>query len=251
MTCNEADILIHAVVDDELAHADGVAAHLENCQRCAALLHAYRELRQVMAAAQLRFVAPAHLRSRIEDAVESVPVHASNRRAMLRGFAAGAAATGAIAAILVISVIRIDHDHRVLGDVMSAHLRSLQADHLIDIRTSDQHAVKPWFNGRLDVAPPVVDLTAHGFMLVGGRLDYIAGKSVPAIVYRRRAHVINLFVWRGSEAERSAATVEMAQGFNVRHWAAQGLDFWAVSDLACDELREFADKFEAARSGGA
>jgi anti-sigma factor RsiW len=251
MTCNEADILIHAVVDDELAHADGVAVHLENCQRCAALLHAYRELRQVMAAAQLRFVVPANLRGRIEDAVESAPVYASSRRAMLKGFAAGVAATGAIAATLAVSIIRMDRDHQILGDVMSAHLRSLQADHLIDIRTGDQHAVKPWFNGRLDVAPPVVDLTAQGFMLVGGRLDYIAGRSVPAIVYRRRAHVINLFVWRGSEAKRSAATVEMAQGFNIRHWAAQGLDFWAVSDLACDELQEFADKFEVVRNGGA
>jgi anti-sigma factor RsiW len=250
MTCNEADILIHAVVDDELAHADSVAAHLENCRRCAALLGAYRELRQVMAAAQLRFVAPADLRGRIEDAVASAPMYALVRRAMLKGFAAGAAATGAIAAILAISIIRMDRDHRVLGDVISAHLRSLQADHLIDIPTSDQHAVKPWFNGRLDVAPPVVDLTAQGFMLVGGRLDYIAGKSVPAIVYRRRAHVINLFAWRGSEAERSAATVEIAQGFNIRHWAAHGLDFWAVSDLAGDELQEFADKFEAARNGG-
>jgi anti-sigma factor RsiW len=165
---------------------------------------------------------------------------------MLKGFAAGTALSAAIAATLVIAIIRTDHDQRMLGDLMSAHLRSLQGDHLTDVQTSDQHTVKPWFNGKLDVAPPVVDLTAQGFTLVGGRLDYIDGKAVPSIVYRRRAHVVNLFIGHGATAERPGATLEMVQGFNIRHWAAQGLDFWAVSDLAADELQEFADKFGAA-----
>jgi anti-sigma factor RsiW len=113
--------------------------------------------------------------------------------------------------------------------------------------------VKPWFNGRLDVAPPVVDLTAHGFTLLGGRLDYIDGKAVAAIVYRRRVHVINLFVAQGAGAglDRGTAHSETVQGFNVRRWTEQGLSLIAISDINADELQEFAMKFDAAlRAGG-
>ena len=132
-----------------------------------------------------------------------------------------------------------------MSDVVSAHLRSLQADHLTDVPSTDQHTVKPWFNGKLDVAPPVVDLTAQGFTLLGGRLDYIDGKAVAAIVYRRRVHVINLFVAQAADMERAAVRSEMVQGFNVRRWTDQGLRFIAISDIGPDELAEFSDKFEA------
>jgi anti-sigma factor RsiW len=129
---------------------------------------------------------------------------------------------------------------------MSAHLRSLQGDHLTDVQTSNQHTVKPWFNGKVDVAPPVVDLTAQGFTLVGGRLDYIDGKAVASIVYRRRTHVINLFVAPGAASGHRGAKLEKVQGFNIRRWNAQGLDFWAVSDIDPGELQEFGSKLEAA-----
>ena len=106
--------------------------------------------------------------------------------------------------------------------------------------------MKPWFNGKLDVAPPVVDLTTQGFRLIGGRLDYIGGKAVAAIVYRRRAHVINLFIAQAAASEDHGAKLEKVQGFNIRHWDAQGLEFWAVSDIDAGELQEFGAKFEAA-----
>jgi anti-sigma factor RsiW len=106
--------------------------------------------------------------------------------------------------------------------------------------------VKPWFNGRLDVAPPVVDLTAQGFTLIGGRLDYIDGRTVGAIVYRRRTHVINLFIAQTPNTETHPAKIQTVQGFNIRHWSERGLNYWAVSDLNADELADFGSKFEHA-----
>jgi anti-sigma factor RsiW len=114
------------------------------------------------------------------------------------------------------------------------------------VQTSDQHTVKPWFNGKVDVAPPVIDLTAQGFQLVGGRVDYIDGKAVASVVYRRRTHVINLFVAQGPVSKPRGARLEKAQGFNIWRLSAPGLQFWAISDLNSDELQEFGAKLEAA-----
>ena len=263
MTCAETEILLHALLDGELdaGHAREVETHLEICPRCAAQLRAYRELQQAMPAGQLRFAAPMSLRQRIETALPSAPaalaseargqrgnfeVRTSSRRSVLKGFAMGSVLSAAVAATLFIAVIRTDHDQSVLGDVLSAHLRSLQGEHLTDVETSDQHTVKPWFNGKLAVAPPVVDLTAQGFRLIGGRLDYIDGKVVASIVYRRRTHVINLFVAQGAALDHQSAKLEKVQGYNIRCWNAQGLEFWAISDIGADELQEFGVKFEAA-----
>jgi anti-sigma factor RsiW len=247
MTCAESEVLLHALLDGELdaGHAREVKTHLETCPRCARQLVAYRELQQAMPAAQLRFTAPMSLRRRIETALPAARTSTSSRRSVLKGFAMGSAFSAAMAATLVVAVIRTDHDQRVLGDVVSAHVRSLQGEHLTDVQTSDQHTVKPWFNGRLEVAPPVVDLTAQGFRLIGGRLDYIDGRAVAAIVYRRRTHVINLFVAPAAASERSGAKIEKVQGFNIRRWNADGLEFWAVSDIDAEELQEFGAKFEA------
>jgi anti-sigma factor RsiW len=252
MTCAETEILLHALLDDELdaGHARDVEAHVEGCPRCAAQLRAYREMQQAMSAARLRYTAPMSLRRRIEKALPSAPARATNRRAVLKGFVMGTALSTAMAASLVVAVLRTDQDQRLLGDVITAHVRSLQGEHLTDVQTSDQHTVKPWFNGKVDVAPPVVDLAAQGFRLIGGRLDYIDGRAVASIVYRRRTHVINLFVAQGEGSDHRAAN-ETMQGFNVRRWTAQGLEFFAVSDVNAEELQEFVQKFDAAfRSAG-
>ena len=248
MTCAESEVLLHALLDGELdaGHAREVETHLETCPRCARQLVAYRELQQAMSTAQLRFTAPTSLRRRIETALPAAPARRiSSRRSVLKGFAMGSALSAALAATLLVAVIRTDHDQRVLGDVVSAHVRSLQVEHLTDVQTSDQHTVKPWFNGKVDVAPPVVDLTAQGFRLIGGRLDYLDGKAVASIVYRRRMHVINLFIAQGALSEPQGAKIDKVQGFNIRHWNAQGLEFWAVSDIDAAELQEFVEKFEA------
>ena len=165
---------------------------------------------------------------------------------MLRGFAVGATASALAASGLLVMVMRGDDERRVLGEVVSAHLRSLQAQHLTDVVSTDQHTVKPWFNGRLDVAPPVADLTAQGFTLLGGRLDYVDAKPVAAIVYRRRVHIINLFCAPAPGSANRSATMESLHGFNVRRWSENGLNLWAVSDINADELMEFGEKFEAA-----
>jgi anti-sigma factor RsiW len=249
MTCDEAEILLHALLDGELdaGHAREVERHVAGCARCAALLKDYREMAEAMAASDLRLVAPAHLRRRVEAAL---PLRSPNRRAVLKGFAMGSAVSALAATGLVGIVLRHADEQRILSDVVSAHLRSLQAGHLTDVLSTDQHTVKPWFNGRLDVAPPVIDLTAQGFTLIGGRLDTIDGRAIAAIVYRRRTHVINLFVAQGAAAEQHTARIETVQGFNIRSWSDHGLTYWAVSDLGSEELAEFGDRFESAMRAG-
>jgi anti-sigma factor RsiW len=251
MTCDEAELLLHALLDGELdaGHAHEVEAHVASCQRCAAALADYREMSKAVADAGLRYTAPARLRRRIEATLpQTRPM--PNRRSVLKGFAMGSAVSAIAATGLVAIVLRNDDEQRIMSEVVSAHLRSLQAGHLTDVVSTDQHTVKPWFNGRLDVAPPVIDLTAQGFTLIGGRLDYVDGRALGAVVYKRRSHVINLFAALAANTERRAKT-ETLQGFNIRRWSERGLNYWAVSDLGADELTEFGDKFEAAmRSSG-
>jgi anti-sigma factor RsiW len=256
MTCDEAKILLHALIDGELdaGHAREVEAHIATCPACAAELAAVRELKQAMAGAQLHYSAPLVLRKRIEAALPPAPVQTltvPSRRSVLRGFAMGSAASAIAATGLFAIVLRNDDQSRIDSEIVSAHLRSLQAGHLTDVISTDQHTVKPWFNGRLDVSPPVIDLAAQGFTLIGGRLDYVDAHAIGAIVYRRRQHVINLFVAQTASTESRSPKTETIQGFNIRRWSDRGLNYWAVSDLAADELAEFGDKFESAMKSSA
>jgi len=247
MTCDEAEILLQALIDGELdaGHARDVENHVESCPRCAAMLKDYREMSLAMSEAGVRYTAPAALRARIEASLPQ-PRPMQSRRSVLRGFAMGSAVSALAATGLFAIVLRHDDMERIQSEVVSAHLRSLQAGHLTDVISTDQHTVKPWFNGRLDVSPPVVDLTAQGFTLIGGRLDYVDARALGAVVYRRRQHVINLFVSQTASTEHRPAKIESIQGFNIRHWSDRGLNYWAVSDLAKDELADFGDKFETA-----
>ena len=249
MTCDEAEILLHALIDGELdaGHAREIEDHVAGCLRCAAALADYREISKAVAAADLRYAAPLGLRRRIEASLPQPRL--ANRRAVLRGFAMGSAVSAIAASGLVAVILRSDEEARVESEVVSAHVRSLQAGHLTDVISTDQHTIKPWFNGKLDVAPPVVDLTAQGFTLIGGRLDYVDARAIGAIVYRRRAHVINLFIAQTAGAEPRTARIATVQGFNIRRWSERGLNYWAVSDLAADELADFGEKFESAMRG--
>jgi anti-sigma factor RsiW len=262
MNCAECEILLHALIDGELdaGHARDVEAHVANCSGCAEKLQAFRAMRDTLAAANLKEVASASLRSRIEAALPAGPARVNaprkfyqpSRRNFFGGFALGTALSAAVAASVVLTVLRPDQEQTIADEVVSAHIRSLQPGHLMDVETSDQHTVKPWFDGKVDVAPPVIDLTAEGFTLLGGRLDYIDGEPVASVVYRRRKHIINLFVAQRLGSEHSFVSARTVQGYNVRHWSHGGLDFWAVSDLDPEELNEFVGKISAAlRPGGA
>src|SRR5580704_6887495 len=250
MNCGESEILLNALVDGELdaGHARDVEKHVAACSACAEKFTEFREIHDVVSATGLKMTAPAHLRSRIEKALPLPSARAvaprrffqPSRRTFFGGFAIGTALSAALAASLVLTVVGTDQQQSIANEVVSAHIRSLQAGHLIDVETSDQHTVKPWFNGKLDVAPPVVDLTAQGFTLIGGRLDYLDGRPVASIVYKRRAHIINLFVAPNNTPALDSGgggAIESLQGYNVWRWSFADLSYRAVSDIDAEELR--------------
>ena len=252
MTCDEAEILLHALIDGELdaGHARDVEAHVATCPACAEELKTFRAMRGAIAAANLKEAAPAHLRSRIEAAL-AVPAArvAAPRRSWLAslreswknffgGFAVGTALSAAVAASLVIAVVRNDQNQQIAGDIVSAHLRSLQAGHLTDVETSDQHTVKPWFNGRLSFSPPTMDLASDGFPLEGGRVDYAGERAIAALVYGRRLHRIDLFV-RPAAGEKAPPHYFERNGYNEISWTKDTFLFTAISDLNATELTAF------------
>jgi anti-sigma factor RsiW len=124
------------------------------------------------------------------------------------------------------------------NEIVDAHVRSLLPGHLFDVASSDRHTVKPWFTGKTDIAPPVVDLSAKGFPLLGGRLDYVDGHSAAVLAYGRGLHTINLFIWRGGENEDKTQS-PVVRGYSLVHWTNHGLSYWAISDAAPDEVDTF------------
>ena len=136
--------------------------------------------------------------------------------------------------------LRYSAQNRLADEIVSAHIRSLMLEHKLDVASSDQHTVKPWFDGKLDFAPPVVDLASQGFPLLGGRLDYFNGRQVAALVYQRHKHFINVFIWPVDSRAPAGGRAAARQGYNLVHWTASGMTFWAVSDLNTAELEQFA-----------
>jgi len=135
-------------------------------------------------------------------------------------------------------------DEHVLQDVIAGHVRSLMANHLTDVLSADQHTVKPWFEGQVDFAPPVPALTAQGFPLVGGRLDYLDNRPVAALVYRRQQHVINLFVWPTPLGAARPASTVTRHGYNLVQWTTAGMTYWAISTLNAQEMQTFAHEIQ-------
>lgn len=256
--CADRLLLLHALADSELDAANMLAieAHMRGCAGCAAEYERIVALRARIAAARLHHRAPRSLRDAVEREIVRQQHPAPQRHSpstwtqggWLRstGSALGGLAAG-IALMLVLPVHR-PAPAEPQAELVADHVRSLLAGHLTDVQTSDQHLVRPWFNGRVDFAPAVPELSTDGFPLAGGRLDYVDGRVVAAIVCRRRLHSINLFVWPHAEGQ-AGVDISHEDGFNLVHWSQDGLAYWAVSDLNTRELLQFQQSF-ARRSVG-
>jgi mycothiol system anti-sigma-R factor len=249
MRCEEIRPRLDAYVDGEIVEAERALLrdHLAECPECGPEAAALARLRGGIRRAAPVYRAPEALRSRIRAALRAeAAASAPAARAVLGWLAYAASILLAVAVgsggTLLITGER--QEDAVANELIDSHLRSLLGSHLTDVASSDQHTVKPWFAGRSEVAPPAVDLAGEGFPLVGGRLDVIAGNPVPALVYRRREHVINVFVLPTSRGDLGMTLTR--RGYTLRHWDEGDLGFWAASDAAPSELADFERVFRAA-----
>ena len=240
--CPDQELLLGGLVDNELdaANVAMVEAHVARCEGCRQELDRLQALRALLRSDGVRHTAPEALTKRISALPDLAEPKVANDNRMLRWIAPGV--VGALAASLaMVAFIPPSEQSIVDQEIVSSHVRSLQPGHLTDVQTTNQHIVKPWFNGRIDFSPPVPELVDAGFPLAGGRLDSIDGKTVAAIVYHRRLHTVNLYVWPAKDAsERSF----VKDGFAVKEWTRNGLRYAAVSDIAPAELQQFHKLFE-------
>ena len=244
MTHEEIRALIHPYVDGELDVANGreIEQHLDGCDDCRLLEQRARALRTALRKSLPSYSAPTTLKRSVRTALrrEARPVHPFLSPWAL--FATGAACALLILAFAFFQNARASRN-TLTDELVSNHIRSLLATHLVDVVSSDQHTVKPWFDGKIDFAPEVRDLSAAGFPLEGGRLDYLHGRTVVALVYRRNKHPINLFIEPAATRDHTNPATSTRRGYNLLHWTQGGMDYWAVSDLNTAELREFAALF--------
>jgi anti-sigma factor RsiW len=239
--------LIQAYVDGELdlARSLEVEQHMQECQVCAIAYRNQTALRSAFKDSSLYHSAPAKLEKLIRSSLRrEAKSEVSGRSFGWRWLPVGALALVLLMAFVVWRAVPGLHpsgDELLAQEIVSNHVRSLQLEsHRTDVISSDQHTVKPWFDGKLDFAPPVKDFSSQGFPLIGGRLEYLNNRAVAALIYQRQKHYINLYIW---PAEQSAAASEVAtkrQGYNLLHWTNSGMNYWAVSDLNAVELHEFA-----------
>lgn len=246
MDHQEMQKLLPAYLDKELDIQTmmSLERHLDHCPEC------QREHAQQSAlSARVRqeapyFEAPAHLVKRIEAKRPHMP-RLPNWN--FNWFNAGAAIM--TLAIAVWSIGLYWHmpsaSQQLAEEVVASHVRSLQVGHLSDVASSDRHTVKPWFNGKLDFSPPVIDLASQGFTLIGGRLDYLNKRPVAALIYHRNRHVINLYIWPSSGNDAVFREQDL-QGYHLAHWTQHGMEYWAISDVAADELGNFVQLIRAA-----
>jgi len=271
MNCEEATKLMDGYLDGELdpITSQTIERHLRDCPECARTHEAHRALVHSIGSAMPYYNAPSGLRERIqfslreetaEQPVRNVvpdarPVIAEKQReprSIIFGTSwnwLALAASIVLVAIIAWNLVPrlqqsgVNAEQFLATQLIASHVRSLMANHLADVASSDQHTVKPWLDARLDFAPPVVDLANAGFPLIGGRLDYLDQRQVAALIYQRRKHFINLFVWPAADASRTTKEISH-QGYQLLHWVDSDFNYWAVSDVSANDLQTFKQQFE-------
>ena len=271
MTCEEAIELMDGYLDGELDPMTSrkIEQHLRDCRKCNQAYEAHTALAHAISRGAPYYRAPAELRQRVQsslrDAVDVSVSHGATRenhalltsprterRLVLHKISwnwlalAAAIILAAIIASSFLPRLRPPTSNQLLAtQLIASHVRSLMANHLTDVASSDQHTVKPWLDTKLDFAPPVVDLSIEGFPLIGGRLDYLDNRPVAALVYGRRKHFINLFVWPTASDDAKAPITITRQGYQLLHWADSDFNYWAVSDVNVNDIQLFKQQFEA------
>lgn len=252
--CEDKLPLLGALIDGELDAANTIAVeqHVKTCPGCAEALAELRSVHDLLARDGIGHTAPEPFRRRLRIVLEAEARSSRSRSSKTRPSWSGAfrpwaaGLGGAALAACLAGVVWLQAGQTSFADeLVSDHVRSMMAGHLIDVATSDRHVVKPWFDGKVAFAPTVLDLADKGFPLAGGRLDYVRGQRAAALVYRRRLHVINVFVLPAAAADRFGRD-RAVKGYNLVHWSAGGLAYWAVSDLDPHDLAAFRDLYRRA-----
>ena len=240
---------MHGYLDGELDLSRSLEfeQHMHECEICTRSYSNQRRLRSSLKGESLYYRAPDTLKKRIQSSLRKEAKSEGSVRAFDWRWLTAAAS---LALILLIGVFawrvlprsaRLSGDELLTQEIVSDHLRSLQMPgHLTDVLSSDQHTVKPWFDGKVDFAPPVKDFANQDFPLYGGRLEYLNNRTVATLIYRRRLHYINLYIWPSEQAGATGEVTTQRQGYNVIHWTSAGMNYWAISDLNNVELHDFA-----------
>jgi anti-sigma factor RsiW len=262
--------LMDGYLDSELdpMTSQTIEQHLRECPSCDQAYKAHGSLMRTIASASPYHRAPAGLRERIQSSLREeiaerpmrsvspgIPSRLQSKQSEPRAFFwqtqwnwLALAAAIALAAIIAVNVVprlqRPGADQLLATQLIASHVRSLMANHLTDVASSDQHTVKPWLDTKLDFAPAVPDLSGQGFPLIGGRLDYLDNRPVAALIYQRRKHFINVFVWPAESNGAKATKTISRQGYHLLHWADSDFNYWAVSDVGDSELQTFKQGFE-------
>jgi anti-sigma factor RsiW len=244
MNCEESQVLLHGYLDGELDASGSIAfeAHLASCEGCATEFERYKDLGAVIRNKAEYFTAPEELRTAIVSQLLPSPKNTAWRRDRSSVWQV---LVGSVAAVLIATVgLNTILSHRsaendVAQEIVANHARSLIANHLFDVVSSDRHTVKPWLDRNLDFAPTVVDFAKQDFALAGGRLDYVDHHEVAALVYRHRQHIVNVFIWPAGDSGDSAPHWIMQQGYNLVHWTESGMNYWVISDADRSGLNDF------------
>ncbi len=241
--------LLPAYLDQELGISDAIAieGHLSSCSECQLEYAVQSAVSMRLKRDASYFEAPVRLAERIKLALPRDRSESPRFKAWDFNWLNIGAVTVTLLAVLWSGGLYLaipSAQDRLMDELISSHVRSLQVNHLSDVVSSDQHTVKPWFNGKLEFSPPVIDLASQGFPLIGGRLDYLNDRTVAVLIYRHNQHPINLYIWPSMD-RNVASHVQGRQGYHLIHWEVNGMNFWAVSEMAISDLEFFANAFRS------